>query len=55
MTILNVICEELVQNTAWRNIRDVKPCSDCLYQFICPSPSNYELVIGKSDLCSAFE
>lgn len=24
---------------------------DCIYQWLCPSPSNYELVIGQPNLC----
>jgi ABC-type bacteriocin/lantibiotic exporter with double-glycine peptidase domain len=27
------------------------PCTDCNYQYNCPSPSNYERVIGQLDLC----
>jgi len=50
-TLLEIINNELVKNTAWRKVRDSKPCSDCLYQYLCPSPSNYELVIKKNNLC----
>lgn len=50
-TILELIYKELIDNTAWRVIRDKGVCSNCLYQFICPPPSNYEAVIGKSNLC----
>lgn len=38
-------------NTAWRRIREEEPCNLCLYQYLCPSPSNYEAVIGKTNLC----
>ncbi|GHS91638.1 hypothetical protein FACS1894203_2740 [Bacteroidia bacterium] len=50
-TLLDIINKEMLRNTAWRKIRDEKPCSDCLYQYLCPSPSNYELAIGKPNLC----
>ena len=50
-TLLNIICKEMLDNTAWRRIRDAKPCSDCLYQYLCPSPSNYETVIERINLC----
>lgn len=50
--ILDIVNNEMRINTAWRKIRDTAPCLNCLYQFICPSPSNYELVIGKANLCS---
>lgn len=50
-SLLQIIYEELVKNTAWRNIRENAPCSECLYQYLCPPPSNYELTIGKPNLC----
>lgn len=36
---------------AWFYNRKQEPCSNCLYQWLCPSPSNYELVTGKTNLC----
>ncbi|MDR1345829.1 MAG: TIGR04150 pseudo-rSAM protein [Bacteroidales bacterium] len=50
-SILNLINKEMSENTAWRRTRDKAPCTDCLYQYLCPSPSNYERVIGQPDLC----
>ena len=50
-SLLETIATELNTNTAWRKIRNEPPCSDCLYQYLCPSPSNYEIVIGKPNLC----
>lgn len=49
--IRELIYKEMVQGTSWRHIRDMKPCCDCIYQWLCPSPSNYELTIGKPNLC----
>ncbi|WP_080903082.1 TIGR04150 pseudo-rSAM protein [Parabacteroides sp. Marseille-P3160] len=49
--IYNLLYKEMDEGISWRMIRDQKPCSDCVYQWLCPSPSNYELVIGKSNLC----
>jgi len=49
--ILDLVYKEMLENTAWRKIRDSQPCRECLYQFICPAPSNYEIVIGKPNLC----
>lgn len=49
--LIDVIYKELVSNTAWRKIREGKPCSQCVFQYLCPPPSNYESVIGKNDLC----
>lgn len=50
-SLLRIIHEELLTNTAWRKIRADKPCTDCLLQYICPSPSTYEFAIGRSNLC----
>lgn len=51
-TLLEITKKEMLDNTAWRKIRNSSPCSDCLYQYICPSPSNYEIAIGKMNLCT---
>ena len=49
--VLDLIYEEMLKNTAWRKVRDAQPCCDCVYQNICPSPSNYEIAIGRPNLC----
>lgn len=50
-SILELLAYELDENTAWRNVRNGKPCNECLYQYLCPPLSNYEEVIGKINLC----
>ena len=50
-SLLDIINKEMLTNTAWRKTREAAPCSDCLYQLMCPSPSNYEMAIGKANLC----
>lgn len=50
--LLYLLEKELIEGKTWRKIRNEKPCTDCLYQFLCPSPSAYEQVIGKVNLCS---
>ena len=50
-TLMSLVFKEMVENTAWRTIRDSQPCNDCIYQFICQAPSNYETAIGKPNLC----
>lgn len=50
-SIYALIFKELDKGLSWRLIRNKKPCTECLYQWLCPSPSNYELLIGKPDLC----
>lgn len=49
--LLDVVYKELIDNTAWRTIRDSKPCNKCVYQFLCPAPSDYERIIGQRNLC----
>lgn len=49
--ISKILEKELTGTDFWRKIRDQKPCVDCLFQFLCPSPSNYELAIGRNNLC----
>lgn len=53
--ILDVINNELLKNTAWRRVRSSEPCKDCVYQYLCPPPSNYEKVINRSNLCNVFK
>ncbi|MEG0518768.1 MAG: TIGR04150 pseudo-rSAM protein [Bacteroidales bacterium] len=50
-SIYRLIFNELDSGTSWRMIRNKKPCTKCLYQWLCPSPSNYELLIGRPNLC----
>lgn len=49
--IYDMIYNEMTEGQSWLNIRDMKPCCDCVYQWLCPSLSNYELAIGKPNLC----
>lgn len=49
--LLDITYKELIDNTAWRTIRDSQPCNECIYHFFCPPPSDYERVIGRNNLC----
>jgi pseudo-rSAM protein len=53
--VLYLLYREIMENTAWRKIRDSKPCNECLYQFFCPAPSDYERAIGRENLCHVVE
>lgn len=53
--IEKIVSDELDRGLSWRMIRGDAPCSDCVYQFLCPSPSNYELTIGRPNLCHVNE
>lgn len=50
-SLIEMIYKELLSHSSWREVRNGKICSDCLYQYLCPPPSNYEHSIGKFDLC----
>jgi len=47
----DIVYNEFMTGKSWFNIRNQKPCSECVYQWLCPSLSNYERVIGKPNLC----
>lgn len=49
--IIDIINDEMTQNTAWRQTRNSKPCRNCVYQYLCPPLSNYERVLNKQNLC----
>lgn len=41
------------EDSLWRLLRkNVKPCNACAFNLLCPPISNYELEIGKFNLCS---
>ncbi len=50
-TPYSLVYKEFTEGKSWFRIRDLAPCKDCIYQWLCPSPSNYETVIGRPDLC----
>lgn len=49
--IYEIINKEIREGQSWLRVRDKNPCNRCLYQYICPSPSDIELAIGKENLC----
>lgn len=50
--IIDVISDEMKLNTAWRKVRSSEPCKNCIYQFLCPPPSNYERALKRENLCN---
>ena len=50
-SLLEILYKELTTNTAWRKTRNSGKCEKCFFQYLCPPPSSYELVIGREDLC----
>lgn len=49
--IIDVISSEMKLNTAWRQVRSSEPCKNCVYQYLCPPPSNYEKALNRQNLC----
>lgn len=49
--IYEVIQKEIDEGHSWFRIRNQSPCDNCVYQWICPSPSDYEYQIGCMNLC----
>jgi pseudo-rSAM protein len=46
-----VVYKEIQEGKSWLLTRNTRPCCECIYRWLCPSLSNYELVIGRPDLC----
>lgn len=49
--LTSILSSELSTKNSWLNTREQMPCCECIYQWLCPPPSNYESVIGKPNLC----
>jgi pseudo-rSAM protein len=50
-SIHEIIYKEVEEGKSWFHIRNQTPCNNCLYQWLCPSPSEYEMAIGRLNLC----
>lgn len=51
-SIYEIIQKEINEGCSWLRIRNQSPCNNCIYQWLCPSPSNYEIAIGRPNLCN---
>jgi len=47
----SLVYKEFTEGKAWFKIREQAPCKNCIYQWLCPSPSNYETALGRPNLC----
>ena len=52
-TVYSIVYREFTEGKSWFRVRDFAPCNDCIFQWLCPSPSNYEIAIGRPNLCHA--
>ncbi len=46
-----IIYNEMKYGNSWLKIRNSQPCNNCINQWLCPSPSSYEFVLRKPNLC----
>lgn len=51
-SLYDLVNNELINKSAWFDIRDKEPCNNCVFKLLCPSLSNYEYVIGENNLCN---
>jgi len=54
-SLKEIVFKEMTEPTAWFRLRDKHPCSTCVNKYLCPSVSNYELFIGKDNLCTVYD
>ncbi len=50
-SLYEIVQNEMERGRSWLRIRNQAPCNTCIYQWLCPSPSNYEIAIGRPNLC----
>ena len=46
-----MIYKEMTEGDSWMKIRNQSPCCNCVFQYLCPSPSEYEMALDKANLC----
>ncbi len=48
----SIIRQEISSGKSWIRMRTgVNPCSDCIFQFLCPPISNYEIYLNRFNFC----
>jgi pseudo-rSAM protein len=50
--IHQLVNSQLKKGSGWRNVRNNSVCADCIYQWLCPSTSDYNIVLNQFNLCS---
>lgn len=46
-----LVYAEMVKGQSWLQVRNMEPCANCVFRWLCPPPSNYEAVLDKFNLC----
>ncbi|TSA31062.1 MAG: TIGR04150 pseudo-rSAM protein [Porphyromonadaceae bacterium] len=49
--IHELLINEIEIGNSWFRIRSNKMCQGCIYQWLCPSPNNFEVMARKVNLC----
>lgn len=50
-SLKELVYKELSESKAWLRVRNEKPCKDCMNKCLCPSISNYEIVLNRENMC----
>ncbi|MBL7138001.1 MAG: TIGR04150 pseudo-rSAM protein [Bacteroidales bacterium] len=51
-TLVQLVALELERGVSWRRTRaSISPCKTCLYQFLCPPISSYEIFLKRYNFC----
>ena len=50
-SIHEIVHNEMDGGKSWFRIRNQAPCNTCVYRWLCPPLSNYEIIIGRPNLC----
>jgi pseudo-rSAM protein len=56
MGIISMIEAEMDYGKSWTRVRArVSPCNSCIYNFLCPPVSNYEILLSKYNFCHIYK
>ncbi|MCL3853736.1 TIGR04150 pseudo-rSAM protein [Parabacteroides sp. GYB001] len=47
----SIVYKEFTSGESWFKLRTQATCENCVYQWLCPSPSNYEIALDRPNLC----
>ena len=56
ISLEKLILNELTEGSSWLRTRSgVSPCRDCIYRFLCPPVSSYELILRRFNFCDVYQ
>ena len=50
--ISKIILQELSSRFIWRKTRNDVSCKSCIYKYLCPPPSEYEIYMDSYNFCN---